>query len=126
MYSYLIVFVGAGIGGSLRHGTNLGTAKWFGTEFPYGMLTVNVVGSLVMGVLAGYFAFKGETSQPWRLFFATGVLGGFTTFSSFSLDMVALWERNELMFLAVYAAASLIISVVGLLIGLYAVRGVLS
>jgi CrcB protein len=126
MYSYLIVFVGAGIGGSLRHGTNLVTSKWFGTGFPYGTLTVNVVGSLVMGVFAGYFAFKGEASQPWRLFLATGVLGGFTTFSSFSLDMVALWERNELVFLAVYAAASLVISVVGLLIGLYAVRGVLS
>ena len=126
MLSYLIVFLGAGIGGSLRHGTNLATAKWFGVDFPYGTLTVNVVGSLVMGLLTGYFAFKGTVSQPWRLFLATGILGGFTTFSSFSLDMVALWERNEIVLLAVYAVVSLVASVVGLMIGLHAVRGVLS
>lgn len=126
MLSYLIVFLGAGIGGSLRHGTSLATAKWFGVDFPYGTLTVNVVGSLVMGLLAGYFAFKGIASQPWRLFLATGILGGFTTFSSFSLDMVALWERNEIVLLAVYAIVSLVASVVGLVFGLHAVRGVLS
>lgn len=126
MYSYLIVFLGAGIGGSLRHGTNLVTAKWFGTGFPFGTLSVNVLGSFVMGILAGWFAFKGEASQPWRLFLATGVLGGFTTFSSFSLDMVALWERNEIALLAIYAAASLVVSVAGLLVGLHGARGVLS
>lgn len=126
MQSFLIVFLGAGVGGSLRHGTNLLTARWLGTGFPFGTLAVNVVGSLVMGILAGYFAFKGEASQPWRLFLATGILGGFTTFSSFSLDMVVLWERNDMTSLAIYAMASLVVSVAGLMLGLFVVRGVLS
>lgn len=125
MQSFLIVFLGAGVGGALRHGTNLLTARWFGTGFPFGTLTVNVLGSLVMGILAGYFAFKGEASQPWRLFLATGILGGFTTFSSFSLDMVTLWERGDVSALALYAGLSLTISVAALMAGLIGMRAFL-
>ena len=123
MYSYLIVFVGAGIGGSLRHGTNLLTAKWFGTGFPFGTLTVNVFGSFAMGVLAGWFAFKGEASQPWRLFLATGVLGGFTTFSAFSLDALLLWERGEAMMAAFYVIGSVMLSLAALAGGMALMRG---
>ena len=97
MTSYLIVFLGAGIGGALRHGVNVGCARYCGTAFPWGTLTVNVVGSFIMGVLAGWLAFKaGEGwSQPLRLFLTTGILGGFTTFSAFSLDAVLIWERGQ-------------------------------
>lgn len=122
MLSYFVVFAGAGIGGALRHATNLVTARWFGLDFPYGTLAVNVLGSLIMGVLAGYFAFKGEASQPWRLFLATGILGGFTTFSTFSLDIVTLWERSEVLTLAIYVSISLIASVFGLVAGLTLMR----
>ncbi|MES1196015.1 MAG: fluoride efflux transporter CrcB, partial [Steroidobacter sp.] len=86
MNSYLIVFIGAGMGGMIRHGFNIFIPRWMGSSFPYHTLTINVLGSLVMGLLAGYFALKGETSQSWRLFLMTGILGGFTTFSAFSLD----------------------------------------
>ena len=92
---YLIVFLGGGIGAALRHGVNIASARLLGTGFPYGTLTVNVVGSLAMGLLTAYFAFKGDASQHWRLFLTTGMLGGFTTFSAFSLDVALLYERGE-------------------------------
>ncbi|MBN8956192.1 MAG: fluoride efflux transporter CrcB [Rhizobiales bacterium] len=120
--NYLIVFVGGGIGAALRHGINVGCARLCGTAFPYGTLTVNVVGSTVMGLLAGYFAFRGEATQVWRLFLTTGILGGFTTFSSFSLDAALLWERHEPVLAASYVIGSVIVSILGLFAGLYLVR----
>jgi CrcB protein len=122
MLGYLLVSVGAGIGGALRHGVNLSTARTSGTGFPYGTLTVNVVGSLVMGLLAGYFAFRGEATQAWRLFLTTGILGGFTTFSTFSLDTALLYERGELALTLLYVAVSFACSVGALFMGLWAVR----
>src|SRR5215510_2512113 len=86
--NYLIVFLGGGIGSALRHGVNMLCARLFGIGFPFGTLTVNVTGSIAMGLLAGYFAFKGDAAQSWRLFLMTGVLGGYTTFSAFSLDAI--------------------------------------
>ncbi|MFX5555100.1 CrcB family protein, partial [Acinetobacter baumannii] len=79
-----------------------------------------------MGLLAGYFAFKGDASQPWRLFLATGILGGFTTFSSFSLDVAVLYERGELAMTAFYVLASVIVSVVALFAGMWAMRSLMS
>src|SRR5690242_16231 len=112
MKSYLLVFVGAGIGGALRHGVNLGCARILGTAFPWGTLTVNILGSLVMGILAGWLTFKAGAawSQPLRLFLTTGILGGFTTFSSFSLDVVLVWERGQAGTALAYVAASLLLS----------------
>ena len=91
---YLIVFLGAGIGGALRHGVNAGSARLWGYGFPFGTLIVNVAGSFLMGLLAGYFAFRPGIGQHARLFLTTGILGGFTTFSAFSLDTVLLVERH--------------------------------
>jgi CrcB protein len=125
MLAYLIVFFGAGIGGALRHGVNVWSARLVGTNFPYGTITVNVVGSLVMGLLASYFAFRGSESQHWRLFLTTGVLGGFTTFSSFSLDVSLLYERGELATTAFYIVASVTISVAALFGGLWVMRTLL-
>lgn len=119
---YLIVFLGGGIGAALRHGVNLATARLLGTAFPYGTLTVNVVGSLAMGLLAAYFALKGDATQHWRLFFTTGILGGFTTFSAFSLDAVLLYERGETGLAALYVLASVALSIAGLFAGLAIVR----
>src|SRR6476659_2242341 len=104
---YLIVFLGAGIGGALRHGVNVGAARWFGYAFPFGTLIVNVVGSFVIGLFAGYFAFRPGISQHMRLFLTTGLLGGFTTFSAFSLDAALLVERHSY----ALAAASMVGSV---------------
>ena len=122
--SYVIVFLGGGIGAALRHGVNLGAARWLGVGFPFGTLIVNVSGSLIMGLIAGYFAFKGDASQNWRLFLTTGILGGYTTFSAFSLDAALLYERGEVGLAAVYVVASVVLSIAGLFAGLAIARGV--
>ena len=119
---FLIVFLGGGIGAALRHGVNLASARLLGTAFPYATLFENVTGSLVMGVLAGYFAFKSGTAQEWRLFLTTGILGGYTTFSAFSLDTALLYERGELGLAALYVVASVALSIAGLFAGLALVR----
>ena len=119
---YLIVFLGAGIGGALRHGVNQLAARLLGVVFPWGTLTVNVVGSLAMGLIAEYFALRGDLPQGARLFLTTGILGGFTTFSTFSLDSVALWERGQAAAAAAYVAASLVLSLAGLVAGLSLIR----
>ena len=75
-----------------------------------------------MGLIAGYLAFKGEASQPWRLFVMTGVLGGYTTFSAFSLDAALLYERGELGLAAAYVLGSVVLSIAGLFAGLVLVR----
>ena len=104
---YLMVFVGAGIGGALRHGVNVWAARAFGYGFPFGTLIVNVFGSFVMGLFVGFFAFQaGLVPQHARLFLTTGVLGGFTTFSAFSLDAALLFERHSYSMAAAYMAGS--------------------
>jgi CrcB protein len=119
---YLIVFLGGGIGATLRHGVNLAAARIAGTAFPYGTLTVNVIGSVIMGLLAAYFAFKGDATQHWRLFFTTGILGGFTTFSAFSLDAALLYERGETGLATLYVLVSVVVSIAGLFAGFALVR----
>lgn len=120
--SYILVFFGGGLGASLRHAINVGCARVCGTNFPYGTFVINITGSLVMGLIAGYLAFKGEASQPWRLFLMTGILGGYTTFSAFSLDTVLLYERGELGLAALYVVSSVVLSIAGLVTGLALIR----
>jgi CrcB protein len=119
---YAIVFLGGGLGAALRHGVNLGAARWLGVGFPFGTLIVNVTGSLIMGIIAGYLAFRGDASQNWRLFLTTGILGGYTTFSAFSLDAALLYERGEVSLAAIYVAASVVLSITGLFAGLAIAR----
>ena len=119
---YLIVFLGGGVGAALRHGINLASARALGTAFPYGTLMINITGSLIMGLVAAYFAFKGDASQHWRLFLTTGILGGYTTFSAFSLDAALLYERGEVGMAAVYVIASVALSIAGLFAGFAIVR----
>lgn len=120
--NYLLVFIGGGLGASLRHAINVGCARVCGTNFPYGTFVINITGSLVMGLIAGYLAFKGEASQPWRLFLMTGILGGYTTFSAFSLDAALLYERGQLGLAAAYVLGSVVLSIAGLFAGLAVVR----
>ncbi len=120
---YLIVFVGAGLGGALRHGVNVGAARLFGYGFPFGTLIVNVAGSFLMGLFAGYFAFRPGMSQHVRLLLTTGFLGGFTTFSAFSLDAALLVERHAYGLAAGYAVGSVAASVSALFFGLAMFRG---
>ena len=120
--SYLLVFVGGGLGASLRHLINVTCARCLGTGFPWGTFIINITGSTVMGLIAGYLAFKGEASQPWRLFLMTGILGGYTTFSAYSLDAALLYERGELASAALYVVGSVVLSIAGLFAGLALVR----
>lgn len=120
--SYLLVFFGGGLGATLRHLINLTCARFMGTGFPWGTFIINITGSTVMGLIAGYLAFKGEASQPWRLFLMTGILGGYTTFSAYSLDAALLYERGELTLAATYVIGSVVLSIAGLFGGLALVR----
>ena len=120
--SYLIIFVGGGIGAALRHATNRAALALLGASFPFGTFIVNIVGSFLMGVLAVALLARGEGDQPLRLFLATGVLGGFTTFSAFSLDAALMWEKAEWSALAVYAVGSVLLSVGALFLGMVAAR----
>ena len=124
MLAYLIVFLGAGLGGALRHGVNLTCARYCGLEFPWGTMIINIIGSTVMGLAAGYFAFKASESwsQSARLFATTGILGGFTTFSAYSLDAVLLWERGNATGAFFYVVGSVVLAIIGLALGLALVR----
>ena len=116
--AYLIVFLGAGIGGALRHGVNLGATRLLGVGFPFGTLIVNIAGSLLMGLFAGYFAYRTGIPQHVRLFLTTGILGGFTTFSAFSLDAALLMERHAYGLAVAYVAVSVAVSLAALFAGL--------
>jgi fluoride exporter len=122
MRSSLIIFLGAGFGGVVRHLLNAWIMRLVGLEFPIGILAINVIGSTAMGLLAGWFAFKGHASQDVRLFLATGILGGFTTFSAFSLDAALLYERGQLGLAAAYVIASVALSIGGLFLGMWTMR----
>jgi len=120
--NYVLVFIGGGLGATLRHVINVTCARCMGTGFPWSTFIINVTGSTVMGLIAGYLAFKGEASQPWRLFLMTGILGGYTTFSAFSLDAALLYERGELGLALAYVLGSVVLSIAGLFAGLALVR----
>ena len=124
MNSTFIVFLGGGIGAAIRHLVNQAVGRVAGTDFPFGIMAINISGSLVMGLAAGYFAFK--ASESWsetaRLFMTTGVLGGYTTFSAFSLDAMLLWERGEPSLAVAYVLGSVVLSIIGLSAGLGIVR----
>jgi len=119
--NYLLVFVGGGLGATLRHAVNVVCGRAFGTGFPYGTFLINISGSLAMGLIAGYLNFKGG-AQPWRLFIMTGILGGYTTFSAFSLDSILLYERGNFGQAAAYVVGSVVLAILGLFAGLSLMR----
>jgi CrcB protein len=119
MYQLGLVALGGGIGASCRHLVNVLAARLLGAGFPAGTLTANVLGGLLMGILAGFLAVRYATGgQGIRLFLGTGLLGGFTTFSAFSLDAVLLWQRGEPVAAIGYVLASVVLSIAALLAGL--------
>lgn len=121
MNHFLIVFLGGGIGAALRHAVNrLAFQLW--PAFPAGTMIVNLVGSLAMGLLIGLFAAMEPVSNTMRLFLATGILGGFTTFSAFSLDALTLWERGEIGLALLYVAASVLLSLAAVAAGFFLSR----
>ncbi len=119
---YLLVFAGAGAGGALRHAVNR-LALTSASPFPWSTMAVNVTGSVAIGVIAGWFAFRSNVAeQPIALFLITGVLGGYTTFSAFSLDALLLWERGDLKGALLYIGGTITLSLAGLYFGLTTMR----
>jgi len=121
------VALGGALGASLRYLTGGWALRTFGTAFPYGTLTVNVAGSLAMGILAAIFIARGQgTGSPVAAFAMTGVLGGFTTFSAFSLDAVVLLEKGRMLAAMTYIGGSVAASIIALFVGLSLTRAMLS
>jgi fluoride exporter len=118
----LLVAIGGGLGAALRHLANMGALRLFGPNFPYGTMAVNILGCFAMGVFIEVLARRYGGSNELRLFVATGILGGFTTFSAFSLDFAVLMQRGALGLALFYALASVILSILALFIGLWLVR----
>jgi CrcB protein len=121
---YILVFVGAGLGGVLRHILNVVIGRLMGAGFPWSTAIINVTGSAVMGLLIGWLTFRADAgwSPSLRLFAATGILGGYTTFSTFSLETLLLIERHEIGAAIAYVGGSVALGVLGLFGGLSLVR----
>jgi CrcB protein len=120
--SYLIVFVGGGIGAAMRHAINRAALAVLGASFPFGTLIVNILGSFLMGVLAVVLLARAEGDQSLRLFLATGILGGYTTFSAFSLEAALMWEKAQWLSLGSYVIGSVALSIGALFVGMVAAR----
>ena len=118
---YLLVFIGGGLGAVARHGINRAGLALLGPGFPWWTMAVNVAGSFAIGFLAGLFG-AWETGHNLRLFLITGVLGGFTTFSAFSLDALTLWQRGAFQDAGLYVLGSVILSLLSAVVGLMVTR----
>lgn len=118
----LLVFLGGGLGSAARYGVGVLALRLVGSGYPWGTFAINVLGAFLMGVVAETFALKAGLSQPLRLFLTTGILGGFTTFSTYALETALLQQRGELGAALAYALGSLIIGVAALFAGLALMR----
>ena len=123
MFNLLLVVVGGGIGAGIRHLTNIVALRLVGPNYPWGTMAINIVGSFAMGLFIAVLMRRGGSDQV-RLFVATGILGGFTTFSAFSLDFATLWERGATIPALGYALASVIGAIIALFVGLWLARTV--
>lgn len=123
MNAYMLVFLGGGIGSALRLAVYHACRLWLPPSFPFGTLTVNLAGGLGAGLIAGWLMSRSAgAADPASLFLMTGLLGGFTTFSAFSLDAVLLWQRGQSAAAAVYVLASVLLSIAGAAAGISAAR----
>jgi CrcB protein len=122
MLQLVLVAVGGAIGASLRHLVNMAAFRLVGPAFPWGTMAINIVGCLAMGVFIELLARRFNASNELRLLVATGILGGFTTFSAFSLDFAVLWERGAMVSALGYALVSVIGSILALFLGLWLAR----
>ncbi len=122
MNGILYVALGGALGASLRHLLGTATLKTLGPDYPYGTMMANVMGSFLMGMLAGWLALKISGGTNLRLFLGVGLLGGFTTFSAFSLEAVLMYERKAYGALAGYVGGSVILSIGALVVGLILAR----
>jgi fluoride exporter len=121
MQSYLLVAVGGAVGAAMRHGLSRALPPG-ASGLPWATLAANATGGLLIGLLAGYVLSRGEGAESWRLLLGVGLLGGFTTFSAFSLEVVMLMERGKAPVAALYVAASIVLAIAAAGLGLWAGR----
>jgi CrcB protein len=126
MKHLLYAMIGGALGSGARHAVNVGLGRWLGAGFPWWTLFVNVTGCFLMGALIETLALRFNASQDLRILLATGVLGGYTTFSAFSLDFSFLMQRHEYLPAAGYLIGSVALSILGLYAGLWLVRTLLA
>ena len=127
MWNLLLVAAGGATGAVMRYLLGAQAMRALGTGWPYGTLIANVLGGLLMGTLAGVLAYRGGADQErWRLLLGVGVLGGFTTFSAYSLEVALMLERREWTSAAAYSLGSVVLSVGALFVGLLLMRRVLA
>lgn len=124
LQSLIAVAVGGALGSLARYLTGIGAGKMFGLAFPWGTLIINIVGSFLIGVFVEAFALKWDLPQVWRIFLTVGICGGFTTFSTFSLDSSLLMVKGELGLAATYVIGSVSLSIGALFAGLQLIRAV--
>jgi len=124
MQALLLVGAGGAAGAVARYLLGVQALRWFGSGWPAGTFTANVLGGFLMGLLAGVLAQRGEGAEPWRLLLGVGVLGGFTTFSAYSLEVALMLERRAYGQAFTYGAGSAILSVTALFAGLMLARRV--
>lgn len=122
MNGFVWVFLGGGLGAAARHGMSALSSALLGSRYPWGTFVINVLGSLLIGVLAEWFALQSQASTNLRLFLITGILGGFTTFSAFSLEIGLLHERGATAAAIGYAVLSVLCGVAAMFAGMFAVR----
>jgi CrcB protein len=122
MNGFILVFLGGGLGAVSRYASGLAITRHAGHGFPWATMLVNIAGSLAMGLLIAWLARRSAGDHDLRLLLATGFLGGFTTFSAFSLDAVTLYERGALTAAAAYVIASVTLSILALFGGLWLAR----
>lgn len=122
MTHFWLVCAGGAIGAGARYLVNAAALHWIGPSFPWGTFAVNVIGSLVMGVLAGWIIYRGGLSEPARYFLMTGVLGGFTTFSAYALDTFYMVDRGAYGLALAYVLLSVVLSIGAVFAGVQAVR----
>lgn len=122
MRMYLVVALGGAIGAMGRHLTSAQMLRLLGGGFPHGTLAVNIAGAFAMGILVELLALRFDMAREWRAFLTVGVLGGFTTFSAFSLEVVLMIERNEILQAGLYALLSVVLCVAALFAGLWLIR----
>lgn len=123
MSKLLLVAAGGAVGSVARYLVGVGALRAFGSAWPYGTFTVNIVGGFLMGCLASWLAHRGAaSSEPWRVLLGVGVMGGFTTFSSFSLETALMIQKRAYLQAFSYSAASVLLSVAALFAGLLIAR----
>ena len=122
MTQLLAIAAGGALGAVMRHGVNQAALIWLGLSFPWGTMLVNIAGSFAMGLLVASFAHVWDVSQTMRLFLTVGILGGFTTFSAFSLDSLLLLQKGQTLAAIFYIVGSVILSLAALALGMLLIR----